>query len=94
MAQQAPTAANVLGGPLECCCTSPMTGFLRDGYCRTGGGDVGVHVVCAQVSFEVFCKLNLVYKLKRQPCIRRQGGAFAPAPRNPGAACATPRLHR
>lgn len=22
-------AVNVLGGPLECCCTSPMTGFYR-----------------------------------------------------------------
>lgn len=49
---QAPTAANVLGGPLACCCTSPMTGYYRDGFCRTGGGDVGVHVVCAQVTEE------------------------------------------
>ncbi len=27
---------NVLGEELECCCTSPMTGFYRDGFCRTG----------------------------------------------------------
>jgi hypothetical protein len=92
--RRAPTqgggAMNVVGGPLQCCCTDPMTGaasrrrcggrrwigaaawpgaarapsrpraptrpttplppgFYRDGYCRTGGGDVGVHVVCAQV---------------------------------------------
>jgi uncharacterized protein (DUF2237 family) len=26
-----------------------MTGYYRDGFCRTGGGDFGVHVVCAQV---------------------------------------------
>lgn len=45
-------AKNVLGGPLECCCTAPMTGFYRDGFCRTGGGDYGVHVVCAQVNEE------------------------------------------
>lgn len=43
-------ARNVLGGPLETCCTSPMTGFYRDGCCHTGPGDFGVHVVCAQVT--------------------------------------------
>lgn len=46
------TAMNVLGTPLQPCCTDPMTGFYRDGYCRTGAGDVGVHVVCAQVTAE------------------------------------------
>jgi uncharacterized protein (DUF2237 family) len=45
-------AKNVLGEPLEVCCTSPMTGFYRDGLCSTGAGDVGVHVVCAQVTEE------------------------------------------
>jgi len=29
-----------------------MTGFYRDGLCNTGGGDYGVHVVCAQVTQE------------------------------------------
>ncbi len=29
-----------------------MTGFFRDGCCRTGRGDVGVHVVCARVTEE------------------------------------------
>jgi len=37
---------NVLGGSLECCCREPLTGFYRDGYCRTGPGDHGVHTVC------------------------------------------------
>jgi uncharacterized protein len=41
---------NVLGEMLESCCTSPMTGFYRDGLCRTGGGDFGAHVVCAQMT--------------------------------------------
>jgi len=41
---------NVLGGVLESCSTRPMTGFFRDGCCRTGRGDVGVHVVCPRVS--------------------------------------------
>ena len=37
---------NVLGTPLQCCCREPMTGFYRDGYCRTGQGDHGMHTVC------------------------------------------------
>jgi len=45
-------ARNVLGGELETCCTSPMTGFYRDGKCSTGAGDVGSHIVCAQVTEE------------------------------------------
>lgn len=45
-------ARNVLGTPLETCCTDPMTGFYRDGKCSTGAGDIGAHVVCAQVTAE------------------------------------------
>ncbi|ALF56013.1 hypothetical protein ACX27_29270 [Nostoc piscinale CENA21] len=45
-------AKNVLGTDLEVCCTSPMTGYYRDGYCNTGGQDFGMHVVCAQVTEE------------------------------------------
>ena len=41
---------NVLGGRLEPCCTSPMTGFYRDGFCRTGSDDHGLHTVCAEVT--------------------------------------------
>ncbi len=41
---------NVLGGELECCCKTPKTGFFRDGYCRTGAQDEGLHVVCAQMT--------------------------------------------
>lgn len=43
---------NVLGGPLETCNLSPRTGFFRDGCCRTGPGDDGLHVVCAKVTRE------------------------------------------
>jgi hypothetical protein len=37
---------NVLGGELQSCCTNPMTGFWRDGYCRAGAQDPGSHTVC------------------------------------------------
>ena len=43
---------NVLGGRLEPCSTSPRTGFYRDGCCNTGPEDVGLHVVCAQMTAE------------------------------------------
>lgn len=43
---------NVLGGPLEPCGTDPVTGFFRDGRCRTGPEDLGRHTVCAVVTRE------------------------------------------
>jgi uncharacterized protein len=43
---------NVLGGPLESCSVDPLTGFYRDGSCRTGLGDFGSHTICAVVSAE------------------------------------------
>lgn len=43
---------NVLGGPLEPCGTDPLTGFFRDGSCRTGPEDIGSHTVCAVVTAE------------------------------------------
>jgi uncharacterized protein (DUF2237 family) len=43
---------NVLGTELRCCCRDPMTGFYRDGYCRTGPDDVGLHTVCVEVTEE------------------------------------------
>ena len=47
-----PMARNVLGGELEPCSGDPLTGFYRDGCCRTGPDDDGVHVVCARVTAE------------------------------------------
>lgn len=41
---------NVLGAPLGLCCSSPATGFWRDGFCVTGPSDAGRHVVCAVVT--------------------------------------------
>lgn len=41
---------NVLGGALVPCSMTPLTGFYRDGCCRTGPGDLGVHTVCVEVT--------------------------------------------
>tara|TARA_A100001015_G_scaffold291284_1_gene365253 strand:- start:866 stop:1231 length:366 start_codon:yes stop_codon:yes gene_type:complete len=38
---------NVFGKKLELCCSNPITGAYRDGYCNTGTNDVGTHTVCA-----------------------------------------------
>ncbi len=43
---------NVLGENLALCCSSPVTGFYRDGFCQTGDHDLGVHVICAEVTDE------------------------------------------
>ena len=43
---------NVLDQNIELCCTSPMTGFYRDGFCNTGIEDKGLHLVCIQASNE------------------------------------------
>lgn len=43
---------NVYGEPLDECCSSPMTGFYRNGCCETGGDDHGVHTVCAVMTAE------------------------------------------
>ena len=47
-----PKPKNVLGGELKTCCTDPMTGFYRDGYCRTGADDTGQHTVCILATYE------------------------------------------
>ena len=46
------TDKNVLGGPLLACSYAPLTGFFRDGCCKTGPEDLGTHVVCAKVTAE------------------------------------------
>ena len=50
---------NIKGKPLKPCCFEPMTGFYRDGYCRTGPGDHGVHTVCI-VATEEFLQFSAV----------------------------------
>lgn len=43
---------NVFGLPLQSCCQDPVTGYFRDGYCKTMAEDLGTHVVCARVTRE------------------------------------------
>jgi uncharacterized protein len=43
---------NVLGGELEGCSVDPLTGWFRDGSCRTGPDDRGSHTICAVMTSE------------------------------------------
>ncbi len=43
---------NVLGGALEPCSLTPLTGFFRDGHCNTCAEDQGSHTVCAVMTAE------------------------------------------
>ncbi|MFT5169480.1 MAG: hypothetical protein ACI9F2_000457 [Lysobacterales bacterium] len=43
---------NVLGGPLKACCKFPITGYMRDGYCRMVPSDLGQHTICVEMTDE------------------------------------------
>lgn len=47
-----PPARNVYGEPLVPCSFDPLTGFFRDGCCKTNAEDAGTHVVCAIMTEE------------------------------------------
>ena len=53
-----PKPKNVLGTDLKCCCMQPLTGWFRDGHCRTNAEDRGMHTVCAQVTSEFLLYLQ------------------------------------
>jgi uncharacterized protein (DUF2237 family) len=42
-----PPARNVYGEPIVPCSFKPLTGYFRDGCCKTNADDSGTHVVCA-----------------------------------------------
>jgi hypothetical protein len=47
-----PQPRNVLGTELEPCSFDPLTGFYRDGCCRTGKEDLGMHTICVETTEE------------------------------------------
>ncbi len=57
---QSDSSLNVLGQPLVPCSFEPLTGFFRDGCCKTNEQDAGSHLVCAVVSNDF-----LQFSLKR-----------------------------
>ena len=49
---------NIFGEPLKSCCKNPLTGYFRDGYCKTNKSDYGSHTVCVEITneFLIFSK--------------------------------------
>ena len=43
---------NILDEPLQICGENPMTGYFRDGYCKTDKTDEGTHTVCSEMNNE------------------------------------------
>ena len=57
---------NIFGEPLRVCCTTPLTGYFRDGYCRTDQNDYGSHTVCVIVT-EVLAATTTIPSLNKTP---------------------------
>ena len=43
---------NIFDEPIEECCSNPITGFFRDGFCHTDQLDRGLHIVCSLMNDE------------------------------------------
>lgn len=50
--QDSRIARNVFNEPLVPCSFTPLTGFFRDGCCKTADEDAGNHVICTVMSEE------------------------------------------
>lgn len=55
---QPPAGSSLAGGKLEICSTRPMTGYYRDGFCRSAEDDEGQHLLCAELSLD-FLKFSM-----------------------------------
>ncbi len=53
MPTSSPPARNVFNEPLVPCSFNPLTGYFRDGCCKTNQEDSGTHVMCVIVT-EIF----------------------------------------
>ena len=49
------TDLNVLGSVLELCSCEPLTGWFRDGHCKTDPSDHGQHTVCCVMTESFLC---------------------------------------
>jgi len=79
------TDLNVLGSRLEICSLNPLTGWFRDGFCRTDHNDHGVHVVCATMT-ENFLTFT---KARGNDLSTKRGGFPGLSPGDRWCLCAT-----
>ena len=41
---------NVFDEPINECCSNPITGYFRNGFCHTDKHDRGLHIVCSLIT--------------------------------------------
>ena len=41
---------NIFDEPIEECCSNPITGYFRDGFCHTDSHDRGLHIICSFIT--------------------------------------------
>ena len=41
---------NIFNEPIEECCSNPITGYFRDGFCHTDSHDRGLHIICSFIT--------------------------------------------
>ena len=41
---------NIFDEPIEECCSNPITGYFRDGFCHTDTHDRGLHIICSFIT--------------------------------------------
>ncbi len=56
---QSAEVKNVLGTALVPCSYDPLTGYFRDGCCKTDASDAGSHLICARVT-QQFLEFSLL----------------------------------
>jgi len=59
---------NVFGESIEECCSHPITGYFRDGFCNTTKYDQGSHTICALITEEFL----VFFSVSRQRFINAQ----------------------
>ena len=55
---------NIYDEPLHECCSDPLTGFFRDGFCNTNEYDHGLHIVCCLIDNNFLDLLPILFLLK------------------------------
>ena len=66
---------NVLGGPLRACSYDPVTGFFRDGCCRTRGDDIDA--ACGQLKGQVLDRTRRQAEFNKRLSALESGDAAA-----------------
>ena len=62
---------NINNKKLKICSKKPMTGYYRNGFCKTGVDDMGTHTICA-----IMTDKFLEYSKKKGNNLKTKSGIF------------------